>query len=44
MSQEAMEKMITTAMKLPALWENVYGPDWGQHVTLEKVRSLYEKM
>ena len=44
MSDEAMEKMITTAMKLPPLWENVYGSDWEQHVTREKVRELYSKM
>jgi len=44
MSDEAMEKMITTAMKLPPLWENVYGPDWEQHVTREKVHELYSKM
>ncbi len=44
MSEEAMEKMITTAMTLPPLWQNVYGPDWEKHVTREKVRQLYEKM
>ncbi len=44
MTNEAMDKMITTAMKLPPLWENVYGPDWETHVTREKVRELYQKM
>ena len=44
MSDDDMEKMITTAMKLPPLWENVYGPNWEQEVTRDKVRSLYEKM
>ncbi|MCP4492969.1 MAG: iron-containing alcohol dehydrogenase [Gammaproteobacteria bacterium] len=44
MTDEAMDKMITTAMKLPPLWENVYGSEWETHVTREKVRELYEKM
>lgn len=44
MSEADMEKMIYTATRLPPLWENVFGPDWEQHVTPDMIRALYEKM
>ncbi len=44
MSDEVMENMSTTARRLPPLWEDVYGSDWEQHVTREKVRELYSNM
>jgi 3-deoxy-alpha-D-manno-octulosonate 8-oxidase len=44
MGEEAMDKMVKTAMALPPLWENVFGKEWQERVTPEFVRSYYEKM
>ena len=44
MSGDDMSKMIKVAQGLAPLWENVYGPDWKQEVTAEKLESLYRRM
>ncbi|SFR64123.1 iron-containing alcohol dehydrogenase family protein [Thiomicrospira sp. ALE5] len=44
MSEDDMQKMIRVSSGLAPLWDNVYGPDWQQHVTPALLRSLFEKM
>lgn len=44
LDQEAMEKMVTTALNLVPLWENCLGPDWAKLMTRERAMELYRRM
>ncbi len=44
LSEEQIDKMVTTALGLAPLWENCLGPDWADVMTREKARSLFLKM
>lgn len=39
-----MDKMIAVSSSLAPLWENVYGPQWREKVTPERLRELYLRM
>ena len=43
-TDEQMEKMITTALGLDPLWENCLGKDWKSIMTRDKARSLFQRM
>ena len=44
MSEAQWTQMLQVSRSLPPLWQNVYGENWEQHVTEEKLRSLFERM
>ena len=44
LSNEQIEKMVTTALGLAPLWENCLGKDWQSIMTREKARELFLKM
>ena len=44
LSDEQMDKMITTALGLDPLWENCLGKDWKTIMTRDKARSLFLRM
>lgn len=44
MDEQAMEKMVTTALNLVPLWENCLGPDWRNIMTRERAMEIYKRM
>lgn len=44
LSDGEMERMIGVALALEPLWENCLGPDWRELMTVDRARSLYERM
>ncbi|MGI2258378.1 iron-containing alcohol dehydrogenase family protein [Shewanella sp. GXUN23E] len=41
---ETIADMVRIAKGMAPLWENVYGPNWQQQVTDERLTSLYRRM
>lgn len=37
-------KMLQVSKSLPPLWQNVFGPDWQDHVNDDMLRALFERM
>jgi 3-deoxy-alpha-D-manno-octulosonate 8-oxidase len=44
MSDNDLDKMVTTALNLVPLWENCLGPDWQNIMTRERALELYKRM
>lgn len=44
MSDEDMEKMVTTALGLVPLWENCLGENWQNIMTRERTMEIYKRM
>ena len=44
LSSTEIDKMIDVALTLDPLWENALGPDWKQHMTRDRIATLYAMM
>ena len=44
LTEKQMDKMITVAYSMEALWENALGNDWKEQISREKLKSIYQKI